>query len=88
MRITRKLGKNIRTNMRMNVYVGAVLAMYVEDEFHFLCMCPTYFNERLDLIKACTEFNMSLDNDCEESMRINCDDPVFEKGQEIMNGKE
>ena len=40
-------------------------------------MCPTYFNERLDfkLIKACTEFNMSLDNDCEESMRINCDDP-------------
>ena len=47
----------------------------VEDEFHFLCMCPTYFNERFDLIKACTEFNMSLDNDCEESMRINCDDP-------------
>ena len=44
----------------------------VEDELHFLSVCPTYSKERVELIKACMTFN---DNQPDGSARINCDDP-------------
>ena len=58
----------------MNVFVAWCCAGDVEDEFHFLCMCPIYYNERLKLINACSDFNNNLDRD-QEAIRINCDDP-------------
>jgi hypothetical protein len=46
----------------------------VEDEFHFICQCPLYADQRMGLVQSCISFNNTIDNHLGLS-RINCDNP-------------
>jgi hypothetical protein len=74
--IVKKPGSNKEGRMRrpVNERICLCCGNGVEDEFHFICDCPCYADQRAELVQSCVLFNSTIDSNLGLA-RINCDNP-------------